>query len=86
MLVLALWFSASAVVPAWRTAYGLSDLQASLLTSSVSVGFVAGTLASAIFGLADRFDGRRFFMISALAGAAVNAGLLAVDPTSELCG
>ena len=82
MLVLALWFSASAVVPAWRTAYGLSDLQASLLTSSVSVGFVAGTLASAIFGLADRFDGRRFFMISALAGAAVNAGLLAVDPTT----
>ena len=82
VLVLALWFSASAVVPVWRTAYGLSDLQASLLTSSVSVGFVAGTLASAIFGLADRFDGRRFFMIPALAGAAVNAGLLAVDPTT----
>jgi MFS family permease len=83
VLVLALWFSASAVIPAWRAAYGLSDLQAALLTSSVSVGFVAGTLASAILGLADRLDARRFFMISALVGAAVNAGLLVVDPTGS---
>ena len=59
VLVLALWFSASAVIPAWRAEYAISDLQASMIASSVAVGFVIGTLISAVLGLADRFDPRR---------------------------
>ncbi len=82
VLVLALWFSASAVIPAWRAEYGLTDLQASMITSSVAVGFVIGTLISAVLGLADRFDPRRFFMFAALVGAAANAAILLVEPDS----
>lgn len=74
------WFSASAVVPSLIAAYDLGPLGASLLTSSVQAGFVAGTLTSALLGLADRVDPRRLFMVCALVGAAANALLLVVEP------
>lgn len=80
---MALWFSATAVVPSLTAEFGLSGLQASLFTSSVQAGFVAGTLVSALLGLADRIDPRRFFMISALVASAANAGILVIDPTSH---
>ena len=83
VLALALWFSASAILPSLRLEYALSGLQESLLTSSVAAGFVTGTLLSAALGLADRYDPRRFFMISALVAAAANAAILTVDPTSS---
>ena len=79
---MALWFSASAVVPSLRETYELSGLQASLFTSAVQAGFVAGTLMSAIFGLADRLPPQRFFMASALIASIANAGILVVEPTS----
>jgi MFS family permease len=79
---LALWFSASAVVPSILREYPLSPLQASLFTSLVQVGFVTGTLASAVLGLADRLDPRRFFMLSTLVAAAANASILLVPPGS----
>ena len=82
--VLGLWFSASAVVPTLVLEYSLSPSQASLITSAVQVGFVAGTLTSAIFSLADRLDPRRFFMFSALVAAGANALLLALEPTSPM--
>ena len=77
---MALWFSASAVVPTLTLEYGLTGLQASLLTSSVQIGFVVGTLASALLALADRFDPRRFFMASCLIAAAANALMLVIPP------
>jgi len=79
---LALWFSASAVVPSILREYPLTPLQASLFTSLVQVGFVAGTLTSAMLGLADRLDPRRFFMIATLVAAAANASILLVPPGS----
>ncbi len=82
VLAMSLWFSASAVLPALRLEYNLTDFQASLISSSVSAGFVAGTLTSAVLGLADRFDPRRFFMISAFAAAAANVSILWVEPAS----
>ncbi len=72
---MALWFSASAVVPSLIAEYALTPTQASLFTSSVQAGFVAGTLASAVLGLADRIDPRRFFMASALVAAWPLVGL-----------
>lgn len=77
---LALWFSASAVVPSILAEYPLTDTQVSLFTSMVQAGFVAGTLISAIFGLADRLDPRRFFMVATLVAAAANASILLVEP------
>ncbi|HEX2160861.1 MAG TPA: MFS transporter [Thermoleophilaceae bacterium] len=82
VLAMALWFSASAVVPALRLEYPLDDLRVSLITSSVSAGFVAGTLASALLGLADRFDPRRLLAASATVAAGANAAILLVEPTS----
>ncbi len=80
---MALWLSASAVVPSLQAQVGLDDVTASLFTSAVQVGFVAGTLLSAFFGLADRLDPRRFFMGAALVATGANAAILIVDPASS---
>ena len=77
---MALWFSASAVVPALVAEYRLSSMAQALLTSSVQAGFVVGCLASALLGLADRIDPRRLFAISAFGGAIANAVLLVAVP------
>jgi len=82
LLAMALWFSASAVVPQLVAEYHLSGFMQSALTSGVQLGFVAGCLVSAFFGLADRLELRRFVAGSALLGAAANALLLVVDPSS----
>jgi len=82
VLGMALWFSASAVVPVLKAEYGISGGQAATLSSSVALGFVVGTLLSAIFGLADRVDLRAFFMVSGLVGAAANAAAVLLAPTA----
>jgi MFS family permease len=79
---MSLWFSATAVIPALKKAVALDPATASLFTSAVQFGFVVGTLTSAVFGLADRLDLRRFFMASALVAAAANGLILLFDPTS----
>lgn len=79
---MALWFSASAVIPALVAEYRLSGFVQSLFTSGVQAGFVLGSLASALLGLADRLDPRRFFMASALVAAAANGAILLLEPTS----
>ncbi len=75
-----LWFSATAIIPALQAERALDQTTASLFTSAVQLGFVVGTLASAVLGLADRFDTRRLFMGSALVAAAANASILLFDP------
>jgi MFS family permease len=82
VLAMALWFSASAVVPQLVAEFRLSGFMQSALTSGVQLGFVAGCLVSAFFGLADRLELRRFLAGSALLGAGANALLLVVDPSS----
>ena len=77
---MALWFSASAVIPALVAQYGISGFQQAALTSGVQAGFVVGCLASAFLGLPDRVDPRRLFAACAALGASANAMLLAVDP------
>jgi len=71
-----LWFSATAAASALVVAGQLSGQQAALLTGAVQLGFVAGTLVSAMTGMADRLDPRRLFAISALVGSAANMLLL----------
>jgi MFS family permease len=77
---LSLWFSASAVVPSMVREFPLTDAQVSLFTSLVQLGFVGGTLLSAVLGLADRLDPRRFFMVATLVAAATNASILLAHP------
>jgi MFS family permease len=82
VMVMALWFSASAVVPALTREYALDGFTQALFTSAVQAGFVAGSLVSALLGLPDRFDPRRLFMASALMGALANLSILMFDPSS----
>lgn len=82
--VMTLWFSATAVVPAMRTETFIPSWLVSWFTSGVQIGFVAGTLLSAILGLADRIDGRRLFCASALIASAANAAILALPPDSAM--
>ncbi|MFI5208756.1 MAG: MFS transporter, partial [Gemmatimonadales bacterium] len=76
LLGMSVWFSASALGPQLRSAWGLSAAQAGWLTTIVQLGFVAGTAAAAILNLADLVPSRGYFALSALAAAACNAALL----------
>ena len=73
LLGMAVWFSASAVVPALTDAWGLSAGGRAWLTMSVQVGFVVGALASAVFNLADRLPSCRLFAASAVAAGIATA-------------
>ena len=84
LLGMSLWFSASAAVPALRSEWRLSESSAGWLTLAVQLGFVAGTLISALLNLPDVISSRKLFAVSAFAGAVVNAafGLYASDFTT----
>jgi MFS family permease len=73
-----LWFSATAAVPNLIDTGQITSERGSLLTGSVQIGFVFGTLISAFFGIADRFDPRRIFAASAILGSGINALILIV--------
>lgn len=83
---MSLWFSASAVVPALRTEWNLNDSSVSWLTIAVQLGFVSGTLLSALLNLPDIFNVRRLFATCAFAGALSNAvfGLYAHGPNTGI--
>jgi MFS family permease len=65
-LAMAVWFSASAVVPALTRDWTLDEGGRAWLTISVQLGFVVGAFGSAWFNLADRIPTRWFFTVSAL--------------------
>ncbi len=77
LLAKSLWFSASAVVPQLSVYWSLDSDQRAWLTMSVQLGFVAGALCSAILNLSDRFDLKRFVVISTLFAAAANLAIVA---------
>jgi MFS family permease len=71
LLVMAVWFSASAVMPALTSVWQLDESGRAWLTMSVQIGFVVGAFGSAVFTLADRIPARWLFAISSfLAGLA----------------
>jgi len=72
LLGMSLWFSGSAVVPALSREWHLSESAASWVTLSVQLGFVAGTLLSALLNLPDIISPRHLFTLTAIAGAVVN--------------
>jgi len=68
------WFSGTAAIPTLRAAWGLTDVQAAWLTIAVQAGFITGTFLYAALNVADVFNARRVFLVSAVLGAAFNAG------------
>jgi MFS family permease len=75
LLAMALWFSATAVVPALSLEWALTDAGRSWLTMSVQVGFVVGTLISALTNLSDLVNARYLFAVCAVVGAGCNAAI-----------
>lgn len=72
------WFSALAVLPQLSIAWSLSSSDGLLLTIAVQLGFVTGSLISALFNLADLLPPRRMILLGTI-GAAVANGALVVS-------
>lgn len=70
---MSLWFSGSAVVPALQSEWHLSDSTATWLTIAVQLGFVCGTLLSALLNLPDIIKTRYLVAACGIAGAVSNA-------------
>jgi MFS family permease len=80
VLAMATWFSASAVVPALRAEWGISQTRATWLTAAVQLGFVTGAVVSAIVNLPDRVPAHRLVAVCTLVAAATTTTIaLAVD-------
>jgi MFS family permease len=77
VLALAVWFSASAVVPALRESWHISETASVWLTASVQLGFVAGAVTSTALNLADRVRAHLLMAVCALLAAACT-GLFAL--------
>ncbi len=75
LLALSLWFSASAVLPALVREWRLGDVGRAWLTNAVQLGFIVGTLGSALGNLPDVWPARRLMVVSAVAGALANAAV-----------
>jgi MFS family permease len=71
-----LWFAGNAVLPELQQELNLEQDALSLITSSVQLGFILGTLCFAVLSLADRVSPRVLFMLCAVSGAAANALLV----------
>ncbi|MEO1194323.1 MAG: MFS transporter [Pseudomonadota bacterium] len=74
--VLSLWFVSAAILPEMLAEEPLAAWRQAALSSAVQAGFVVGALLSAVLGLADRFDPRRIFALSAVLGAVATLLLL----------
>jgi MFS family permease len=73
LLAMGLWFGVSAVAPRIAVEWRLSDSTAAWLTLAVQLGFVAGTLLSALLNLPDVIRARHLFALCALLGGVTNA-------------
>jgi MFS family permease len=73
LLGMSLWFTASAVAPQIAKEWHLTEATASWLTLAVQIGFVAGTLVSALANLPDVVSPRLLFAVCALLAAVTNA-------------
>jgi MFS family permease len=75
LLALSLWFSATAVLPALSREWQLGDGGRAGLTIAVQLGFIVGTLLSALGNLPDIYSPRVIMALSAGLGAVVNGAL-----------
>ncbi|MEO0471464.1 MAG: MFS transporter [Bacteroidota bacterium] len=74
-----LWFACNGVLTDLLRVYALDESALGHLTSAVQFGFIIGTLVFALLTLADRFSPSRVFLLSALAGAMTNLGMIYPD-------
>lgn len=88
LLAMAVWFSASALVPQLQVAWGLSAGGAAWMTMSVQLGFVVGAVLSATLNIPDRWPAPKVVAAGTMLAAAANAavpiasGIDGLDPAS----
>ncbi|MFL5338891.1 MAG: MFS transporter [Gemmataceae bacterium] len=82
-----LWFSGNAAAADLARLWNLDEAQRGWLLTAVQLGFIAGTLAISLSGLADAFPASGIFAVAALLGAAANAGfaLLSGNLIEAIC-
>lgn len=76
VLGMAPWFSATVAAPAMTAEWHLAPGVAPWLTMAVQLGFVAGTLVSSVFMLADRWSAERLAAWSAAATAVATGAIV----------
>ena len=79
LLAMSVWFAGTAVAPALRQRLALTSAESGWLTSTVQLGFVAGTLLAAALNLADILPLRWYVAGCALLAALMNALLVRAD-------
>ncbi|OFI37125.1 transporter [Arthrobacter sp. SW1] len=79
-----LWFSPSGAAEDLSAWLDLTPGGFGWLLAATQLGFIAGTLASALSGAADRFPPERIFAVSSLAGAALNSFWTWAEPAFAL--
>lgn len=77
LLVMSLWFSASAVAPDLAEAWEMGPGATAWLTMSVQLGFVTGAVVSSLLTLPDVWNPRWLLASSAFLGAACTAAIAA---------
>lgn len=80
VLVLSVWFAGTVAVPGLIAQGMITPGRAAWLAACVQLGFVAGTLVSAVLSLADRVDPRRLFLCCALLAAVATLAQTQVAP------
>jgi len=81
---MSVWLVSAAILPEMLREAPLSPFRQAALSSSVQAGFVLGAMLSALLGLADRFDPRIVFALSAAGAGLANAALLVAEPGGAL--
>lgn len=83
ILSMTTWFSATAVVPQLRAAWGFGDSAAAWMTIGVQIGFVIGAVGSSILGLSDVLPPKRVIIVGAAGAALANACILLVHDAAS---
>ena len=73
LLIMSLWFTASALAPVLTQRWNLTPTTLAWLTTSVQLGFVAGTALAAVLNLADLVPARWYLALCGLLAASANA-------------
>ncbi|HEV7267864.1 MAG TPA: MFS transporter [Falsiroseomonas sp.] len=81
VLCLSVWFAGTAAVPGLLAEGLVTPARAGWLTMAVQLGFVVGTLVSAVLSLADRRDPRILFLACGLLASAATLAQTLVAPS-----
>ncbi|MBD3107790.1 MFS transporter [Bacillus sp. AGMB 02131] len=79
LFALSMWFSATVIVSELIVEWQISPQAEAWLSASVPIGFVIGAFVSSSLGIADRYNPRKVFAISAFFGGIFNGLLIFIE-------